>query len=56
MKFTVSFKVELNENYTLRDGKQGLEIDLEDLIKVAVLPTLNLDLVPLTFEVKRARG
>ena len=45
-KYTISFKVE------------GYDLDqyrLEDLIKVAVLPTLNLDLVPVTFEVKKAK-
>jgi hypothetical protein len=45
-KYTVSFKVE------------GYELDqyaLEDLLKVAVLPTLNLELVPVSFEVKKAR-
>ena len=45
-KYTVSFKVE------------GYELDqyrLEDLLKVAVLPTLDLELVPVSFEVKKAR-
>jgi len=45
-KYTVSFMVE---------GYELDEIGLEDLIKVAVLPTLNLELVPVTFEVKKAR-
>lgn len=56
-KYTVSFKVNCDD-YLIADEKDfynGLEGDLLDLIKVAVLPTLNLDLVPLTFEVKRAR-
>lgn len=60
-KYTVSFKVS-SEHYLIRlVGKtekeffQELENSLEDLLKVAVLPTLNLTLEPLTFEVKRAR-
>lgn len=55
-RFTITFKVDLDSNYALGEDKERLEVDLKDLIKVAVLPTLNLDLVPLTFEVKRARG
>ena len=57
-KYTVSFKVNC-DNYLIADEKeffQGLEYSLKDLIQVAVLPTLNLELVPLTFEVKRARN
>ena len=60
-KYTVSFKVS-SEDYLMRlVGKtekeffQDIEISLEDLLKVAVLPTLNLTLEPLSFEVKRAR-
>jgi hypothetical protein len=56
-KYSVSFKVNC-EDYLIADEKDffnGLEASLKDLIKVAVLPTLSLDLVPLTFEVKRAR-
>jgi hypothetical protein len=60
-KYTVSFKVS-SEDYLIRlVGKsekeffQDIENSLEDLLKVAVLPTLNLTLEPLTFEVKRAR-
>ena len=50
-KYTVKFQIEA---YLVDLPK--LEADIEDLIKVAVLPTLNLDLVPLTFEVKKARN
>lgn len=60
-KYTVSFKVS-SEDYLMRlVGKtekeffQDIENSLEDLLKVAVLPTLNLTLEPLSFEVKRAR-
>ena len=57
-KYSVSFKVNC-EDYLIADEKvffEGLEYDLKDLIKVAVLPTLNLELIPLTFEVKRSRN
>jgi hypothetical protein len=60
-KYTVSFKVS-SEDYLIRlVGKtekeffQDIENSLEDLLKVSVLPTLNLRLEPLSFEVKRAR-
>lgn len=56
-KYTVSFKVNC-EDYLIADEKDffnGLEASLKDLIKVAVLPTLSLDLIPLSFEVRRSR-
>lgn len=49
-KYTVTFQVEAEETMT-----NGQVIAIEDLIKVAVLPSLNLGLVPVTFEVKKAR-
>lgn len=49
-KYTVKFQVECDPALFA-----GLERDIEDLLKVAVLPTLSLELVPLTFEVKKAR-
>jgi hypothetical protein len=57
-KYTVNFKVNCDD-YLIADKElffQGLEADLKDLIKVSVLPALNLDLVPLTFEVRKARS
>jgi hypothetical protein len=52
--FTVTFKVSHSlERDILTNGQA---IGLEDLIQSAVLPALNLELVPLTFEVKRARN
>ena len=45
-KYTVSFKVE---------GHELNQYALEDLLKVAVLPALNLELVPVSFDVKKAR-
>jgi hypothetical protein len=50
-KYTVKFKVDA----FLVDPTR-LEAEIKDLIQVAVLPTLNLELVPLTFEVKKARN
>jgi hypothetical protein len=50
-KYTVTFQVKIEEDLSA----QVIEWDLKDLIQTAVLPTLNLELVPLTFEVKRAR-
>jgi hypothetical protein len=52
-KYTVSFKVEIDDS--LATSTQLLEFDIKDLITTAVLPTLGLSLVPVTFEVKKAR-
>ena len=60
-RYSVSFKVSAEDYLIHLVGKtekefyEELEASLKDLLKVAVLPTLNLDLVPLTFEVKRSR-
>jgi hypothetical protein len=60
-KYTVSFKVDsefhyqANGNRNLSDA-EVLEIELKDLIQTAVLPALDLQLVPLTFTVKKARN
>jgi len=45
-KYTVSFKVE---------GYELNQYALEDLLKVAVLPALSLELVPVSFDVKKSR-
>lgn len=57
-KYTVTFKVETDFNYRLShlSDAEVLEIELKDLIKTAVLPALDLNLIPLTFTVKKARG
>ena len=60
-KYTVSFKVDTefhyhsNSNRNLSDA-EVLEIEIKDLIQTAVLPALDLNLVPLTFTVKKARN
>jgi hypothetical protein len=57
-KYTVTFKVETDFHYQLShlSDAEVLEIELKDLIKTAVLPALDLNLIPLTFTVKKARG
>jgi hypothetical protein len=57
-KYTVKFKVETDYRYTSKNlsDAETLEISLKDLIQVAVLPTLDLELIPLTFEVKKGRN
>ena len=53
-KYTVTFQVSTPLEYQW--NKITAEIALEDLIKTAVLPALELDLVPLTFTVKNSRN
>jgi hypothetical protein len=60
-KYTVSFKVDSEFHYQLNGNKnlsdaEVLEIELKDLIQTSVLPALDLQLVPLTFTVKKARN
>ena len=50
MKHTISFMVE---------GYEGIEFNeyaLRDLLTTAVLPALNLELVPSTFETRKSRS
>jgi hypothetical protein len=54
-KVTVRFQLELNPYGGEEATLQGVEAGLEDLLKRAVLPALNVELVPLSFEVKKAR-
>jgi hypothetical protein len=52
-KYSITLKVqELPFLYTT---KEDLEYYLNDLLVSSVLPTLNLKMVPLTLEVKKAR-
>lgn len=53
-KYTVKFKVNL-DNLNKNDA-EILEYHLQDLLVKSVLPALNLDLVPLTLEVRKARS
>lgn len=60
-KYTVTFKIDSEFHYQL-NGKRNLsdaevlEIEIKDLIQTAVLPALDLRLVPLSFTVKKARN
>jgi hypothetical protein len=49
-KYTVKFQITL----PLIDTA-GIEYSLEDLLKVSVLPALNAEIVPLSFEIKKAK-
>lgn len=48
-KHTVTFQIETLDGEKITNGQY---IGLEDLLVTAVLPALNLALVPLTLEVK----
>ena len=52
-KYTVTFQVTASEYNS--DSLEDYEYYLKDLINKAVFPALNLELVPLTFTVKKAR-
>ena len=51
-KYTIKFQVSHTDNLT----PELFEIYLKDLLNSAVLPTLNAELIPLSLEVKKARG
>lgn len=53
-KATIRFQVELDPDQYLTTN--SLEVALQDLLKKAIFPTLNVELVPLSFEVKKARS
>jgi hypothetical protein len=52
-KYTVTFQVTASEYNS--DSLEDYEYYLKDLLNKAVFPALNLELVPLTFTVKKAR-
>ena len=54
-KVTIRFQLELNPYGGEEATLQGVEYGLLDLLKSAVLPALNVELVPLSYEVKKAR-
>lgn len=54
VKATIHFQVELDP--TQYPDTLSLEVALLDLLKKAIFPTLNVELVPLSFEVKKARA
>jgi hypothetical protein len=53
-KYTVTFQVTASEYNS--DSLEDYEYYLKDLLNKAVFPALNLELVPLTFTVKKARN
>ena len=54
-KVTVRFQIELNPYGGEEATLQSVETYLLDLLKKAVFPALNVELVPLSYEVKKAR-
>jgi hypothetical protein len=52
MKYTIKFQASSTDNLT----PELFEIYLKDLLNSAVLPTLTSELIPLSLEVKKARG
>lgn len=52
-KYSVTFRVETPIHGS--NTQEALEIYLKDLLTSSVLPALNLELVPLSLEVKKAR-
>ena len=52
--YTVTFKVVKYDHEV--SAPVMLEVELKDLLKSSVLPALNAELVPLTFDVKNARA
>lgn len=54
VKATIRLQVELDP--TQYPDTLSLEVALQDLLKKAVFPTLNVELVPLSLEVRKARS
>lgn len=52
-KYSVTFRVQTPING--KNTAEALEVYLKDLLTSSVLPALNLELIPLTLEVKKAR-
>lgn len=52
-KYTVSFKIETNEDWASADA---LEAELKDIIRAVIAPSFNFELFPLSFTVKKARN
>jgi hypothetical protein len=53
---TFTIRLQVREAYsTPNTTAEEVEIYLKDLLQKAVLPALNLELVPLSLEVKKAR-
>ena len=53
-KYSVTFRIK-DISTNIADDSVDLEMYLRDLLVKSVLPTLGMELVPLTLEVKKAR-
>lgn len=51
--YSITFRVD--DDADIYGDQYTLEHEILDLIKVAVIPALNLELLPLSFEVKKSR-
>jgi len=54
-KFTVTFQVESADRQDIALALRVLENELKDSLNVAVLPVLDLELVPLSFTIRKSR-
>jgi hypothetical protein len=52
---TFTIRLQVREADFINTTAEEVEIYFKDLLQKAVLPALNLDLVPLSLEVKKAR-
>jgi hypothetical protein len=52
---TFTIRLQVREADFINTTAEEVEIYFKDLLKKAVLPALNLELVPLSLEVKKAR-
>ena len=52
-KYSITFRVQTPINGA--ETAAALEVYLKDLLTSSILPALNLELIPLTLEVKKAR-
>ena len=55
MSKTYTIRLQVREADFISTTAEEVEIYFKDLLQKAVLPALNLDLVPLSLEVKKAR-
>ena len=55
MSKTFTIRLQVREADFINTTAEDVEFYFKDLLQKAVLPALNLDLVPLSLEVKKAR-
>lgn len=51
-RYTVTFRIEIKD---APESVDLLRYEMQDLIEVAVLPALGVELVPVSFEIKGAK-